>query len=94
MVPDPGEEDLEDEGPVVEEGYPRHLEVHGEVGHVRLQLGKGLLALAPHVVLKRVHLGEGRVELVIRPFLYTESGRISGFIFRISGRITDKLLNK
>ena len=51
VVADAWEEDLHHEGPVVEEGDAGGLEVHGEVGHVCLELGKGLLALAPHVVL-------------------------------------------
>ena len=51
VVADAREEHFHHEGPVVEEGNARGLEVHREVGHVRLQLGKGLLTLTPHVVL-------------------------------------------
>ena len=51
MIANAREEDFHDEGPVVEEGNAGGLEVHREVGHVRLELGKGLLALTPHVVL-------------------------------------------
>ena len=60
MVADAGKEDFHDEGSVVEKRDSGGLEVHGEVGHVGLQLGEGLLALAPHVVLQCVHLDLGR----------------------------------
>ena len=51
VVADAREENLHHKGPVVEERDARGLEVHCEVRHVRLQLGKSLLALTPHVVL-------------------------------------------
>ena len=51
MVADAGKEDFHDEGSVVEKRDSGGLEVHREVGHVRLKLGKGLLTLAPHIVL-------------------------------------------
>ena len=51
VVADAREENFHHKGSVVEEGNSRGLEVHREVGHVCLQLGKRLLTLTPHVVL-------------------------------------------
>ena len=60
MISDAREENLEDKSPVIQEGDAGHLQVHGQVAHVGLQLGKGLLALAAHVVLQGVHLDIGQ----------------------------------
>ena len=49
MVAHPGEEDLHDKGAVVKQRDPGHLQVHGQVRHVRLQLGERLLALGPNL---------------------------------------------
>lgn len=52
MISDSREEDVHDVIPVTDEGNAGGLELHCQVGHVRLQLGEGLLTLRSNVVLQ------------------------------------------